>query len=204
MLYVFPPDWNLWTSSLWNGCMRRSTSSHWLPKQIPWHPKSANSSRNRSAGCSLQLSCAKSCPFTLLIKKKARRDSRRSSLWHHVCLEHFAICQSIISAGTMSRSAALPPRQERSDEKIWAHPQINKQRMFLNPKQSLLAILWRLCAGPKEIAESLCDFYSRFYVSLDYARNPGAQDQNLRVSRDGWWGGKQDCEKNQSKSSTFV
>lgn len=100
---------------------------------------------------SLLLSCLKSCPFKLLIKKKGKkRQQERKPPAPCVCLERLAICQSIISTGTLSRSTALPPRQERSDEKIWALPQINKQRMFLNPKQSLLVILWRSCARSKE------------------------------------------------------
>ncbi len=113
-----------------------------------------------------QLSCAKSCPFTLLIKKKARRDSRSLSLRHHVCLECFAICQSIISAGTMSRSAALPPRRERSEEKIWAHPQINKQRMFLNPKQSLLDRSSGCCVLARKKSQRVCVIFTVVFMFL--------------------------------------
>lgn len=45
-----PPDWSLWILSLWNGCMRRWTSSHWSRKQTLSPQRSANGSRSRSVG----------------------------------------------------------------------------------------------------------------------------------------------------------
>ena len=41
-------DWSPWTLSSWNGCMRKSMSSRWSPKQTPSPQRNANSSRNRS------------------------------------------------------------------------------------------------------------------------------------------------------------
>lgn len=57
-LYL-PAGWSPWTLSSWNGCMRKSTSSPWSPKQTPWPQRNANSSRNRSAVSPAAHTCTK-------------------------------------------------------------------------------------------------------------------------------------------------
>lgn len=70
-----PADWSPWTSSSWNGCMRKSTSSPWSPKQTPWPQRNANSSRNRSAVSPAAHMCTKTA-LSVLTKMFNKRQTQ--------------------------------------------------------------------------------------------------------------------------------
>lgn len=100
ILYVHP-GWSRWTSSSWNDCMRKSTSSPWSPKQTRSLRRKASSSRNRSEVSQLPTSAWRTHPRVLL------HEERRGTVWKIPCrlnLDMMSFAKKLLKVFSRSRS----------------------------------------------------------------------------------------------------